>query len=112
DNTGLGINVTKKGEDLEVNPVGNGSRGDVLFIRVPNNVDVVFSNNKSIFADTLLIKNMKGEIEVSTAYNDIVLENNSGPRNIKNVYRNVEANFANDIEGPVSIISVYGHVDV
>ncbi len=112
DNTGLGINVAKKGEDMEVNPVGNSSRGDVLYIRVPATVDVVFNNNKSIFADTLLIKNMKGEIEVSTSYNDIVLENNSGPMNIKNVYKNVEVAFANDIKGPVSIISVYGHVDV
>lgn len=112
DNTGLGINVSKKGEDVEVNPVGNGSRGDVLSIRVPNDVDVVFSNNNSIFADTLLIRDMKGEIEVSTSYNDVVLENNSGPMNIKNVYKNVEATFASDIKGPVSIISVYGHVDV
>lgn len=112
DNTGMGINVSKKGEDVDVNPVGDGSRGDVLYIRVPNDVDVVFSNNNSIFADTLLIRDMKGEIEVSTSYNDVVLENNSGPMNIKNVYKNVETAFASDIKGPVSIISVYGHVDV
>src|SRR5690606_40680442 len=105
------INVSKKGEDVDVNPVGDGSRGDVLYIRVPNDVDVVFSNNNSIFADTLLIRDMKGEIEVSTSYNDVVLENNSGPMNIKNVYKNVEATFASDIKGPVAIISVYGAVD-
>lgn len=112
DNTGLGISVTKKGDDIEVNPVGNSGQDDVLSIRVPSNVAIVFSNNNSIFADTLLIKDMKGEIEVSTSYNDIILEHNSGPMNIKNVYKNVEATFANDIKGPVSIISVYGHVDV
>src|SRR5690606_30880579 len=71
DNTGLGISVTKKGSDIEVNPVGNSSRGDILYIRVPNALDIVFNNNKSIFADTLLIKNIKGEIEVSTSYNDV-----------------------------------------
>src|SRR5690606_4203175 len=112
DNTGLGISVTKKGGDIEVNPVGNSSRGDILYVRVPNTVDIVFNNNKSIFADTLLIKNMKGEIEVSSSYNAIVLENNSGPMNIKNLYQNIEATFANDIKGPISSISVYGHVDV
>ncbi|MEC3879980.1 DUF4097 family beta strand repeat-containing protein [Parapedobacter sp. 10938] len=112
DNTGLGISVTKKGNDIEVNPVGNNSRGDVLYVRVPKTVDIVFNNNKSVFADTLLIKNMKGEIEVSSSYNDIVLENNSGPMNIKNVYKNIEVTFAHDIKGPISIISVYGHVDV
>ncbi|MGV3761515.1 hypothetical protein [Parapedobacter sp.] len=112
DNTGLGISVTKKGNDIEVNPVGNSSRSDVLYIRVPQTVDIVFNNNKSVFADTLLIKDMKGEIEVSTSYNAIVLENNSGPMNIKNVYKNIEATFADDVKGPISIISVYGHVDV
>jgi len=112
DNTGLGIQVTAKGQDIEVNPVGNNNRGNVLYIRVPQHVDIVFNNNNSIFADTLLIKGMKGEIEVSTSYNDVVLEHNSGPMNIKNVYKNVDATFANDIKGPVSIISVYGHVDV
>jgi len=112
DNTGLGISVTKKGDDIEVNPVGNSGQDDILSIRVPSNVAIVFSNNNSIFADTLLIKDMKSEIEVSTSYNDIVLEHNSGPMNIKNVYKNVDATFANNIKGPVSIISVYGHVDV
>src|SRR5690606_27932296 len=104
DNTGLGISVTKKGGDIEVNPVGNSSRGDILYIRVPNTVDIVYNNNKSMFADTLLIKNMKGEIEISSSYNAIVLENNSGPMNIKNLYQNIEATFANDIKGPISII--------
>src|SRR5690606_37042648 len=42
DNTGLGISVTQKGDDIEVNPVGNSSRGDVLYIRVPNTVNIVF----------------------------------------------------------------------
>src|SRR5690606_21114812 len=112
DNTGLGISVTKKGGDIEVNPVGNSSRGDVMYIRVPNTVGIVFNNNKSIFADTLLIQDMKGELEVSSSYNASIWENNSGPMNIKNVYKNVDATFANDIKGPISIISVYGHVDV
>ena len=112
DNTGLGISVVAKGDDIEVNAIGNSSRSGILYIRVPNTVDVVFNNNNSIFADTLLIKNMKSELEVSSSYNAIILENNSGPMSVKNVYKNVEATFANDIKGPISIISVYGYVDV
>lgn len=113
DNTGMGISVTEKGQDLEVNLVGNNRRSDAtLHIRVPRQLPLVFNNNKSMFADTLHIKNMQGEIEVSTSYNSIVLENNSGPMNIKAVYRDVEASFQNNIKGPISIISVYGHVDV
>ncbi|MFC3199943.1 DUF4097 family beta strand repeat-containing protein [Parapedobacter deserti] len=112
DNTGLGISVTDKGQHVEVNLVGNSRRNDVLKIKVPNRMNVTFNNEKSIFVDTLHIKNIKGELEVSTSYNGIILENNSGPMNVKTVYRDVEASFANDIKGPISIISVYGHVDV
>lgn len=112
DNTGLGISVTENGQDVEVNTVGNGRRNDVLKIRVPRRMDIAFTNEKSIVVDTLHIKNINGEIEVSTSYNEVVLENNSGPMNIKTVYRNVEASFTDDVKGPISIISVYGHVDV
>lgn len=112
DNTGLGISVTTKGSDIEVNHVGRTTLGDVLSIRVPNTVDVVFNNNTATFADTVLIKDMKGELEISSSYNDIVLVNNSGPMNVKNLYSNVEVTFADDIKGPVSIVSVYGLVDV
>ena len=113
DNTGMGISVTETGQDVAVNLVGNNNRrSDALRIRVPKQLALVFNNNKSMFTDTLHIKNMQGEIEVSTSYNNIVLENNSGPMNIKTVYRDVEAAFENNIKGPISIISVYGHVDV
>lgn len=114
DNTGFGINVTEKGQDVEVNAVGNSNNmgSDVVRIRVPNRMSVVFNNDRSMFSDTLHIKGIKGELEVSTSYNEVVLENNTGPMNVKTVYRNVEASFANNINGPISIISVYGHVDV
>ncbi|SFC04277.1 hypothetical protein SAMN05421747_103232 [Parapedobacter composti] len=112
DNTGLGINVTQNGQDIIVNMVGNRSVGDLLKIRVPEQLSLVFSNNQSVFADSLAIKNMKGEIEVSTSYNTVTLENNSGPMSVKALYRDVEARFGNDIKGPISIVSVYGHVDV
>jgi hypothetical protein len=58
------------------------------------------------------LKNLTNEIEVSTSYNKIKLENNTGPMNIKTLYGSVDAVFANDIKGPVSIVSVYGYVDV
>ncbi len=114
DNTGFGINVTENGQDVEVNPVGNRSvlGGDVVRIRVPSKMSVVFNNDRSMFSDTLHIKGIKGELEVSTSYNEVILENNTGPMNVKAVYQNVEASFAKDITGPISIISVYGHVDV
>ncbi|MBK1442203.1 DUF4097 family beta strand repeat protein [Parapedobacter sp. ISTM3] len=113
DNTGLGINVSQEGSDIHVNIVGNhGIEKESLTVRVPKEVAIVFSYGNTFFADSVVIKNIKGEIELSATYNNILLENNSGPMNIKTVHGNIDASFVNDIKGPVSIISVYGHVDV
>ncbi|MGK6350523.1 hypothetical protein [Parapedobacter sp. DT-150] len=112
DNTGLGISVMESEEGVQVNPVGNTGRYDVLTIRVPQQLSVAFTNDNTMFADTVKIKNMKGEIEVSSTSNMISLVGNSGPMNIKTVRGSVDAAFESDIKGPVSIVSVYGHVDV
>lgn len=112
DNTGLGISVVEQGSTIEVHQVGNKPESEVLRIRVPRLMAVAFHYDKSFFADTIQIKGIKGELEVATSYNDVILENNSGPMNIKTVYRDVVASFDNDIKGPISIVSIYGHVDV
>lgn len=111
DNTGLGIQVTPNGEDINVNVVGKKLRG-ILNIKVPQNVKVSFSYNSSMYQDEVILKNLKSEIEVSTTYNKVKLENNTGPMNIKTVYGSIDASFAGAIKGPISIISVYSYVDV
>lgn len=110
DNTGLGIDVSEKGDEINVNPVGRNTRG-VMIIKVPQNVKISFKNS-SVNQDELILKNLKNEIEVSASYNKIKLENNSGPMNIKTLYGSVDAVFNGEIKGPVSIISVYGYVDI
>ena len=111
DNTGLGLDVSKNGEDVNVNMVGKKLTG-ILSIKVPQNVKISFSNASNLYHDEVILKNLKNEIEVSTTYNKIKLENNTGPMNIKTVYGAIDAVFASDIKGPVSIISVYNYVDV
>jgi hypothetical protein len=111
DNTGLGIDVSVKGEEITVNPVTK-DRTAILTIKVPQNIKISFTNTSSINQAELVLKNLKNEIEVSTSYNTIKLENNTGPMNIKTLYGSVDASFGIDIKGPVSIVSVYGYVDV
>lgn len=112
DNTGLGISVIENGADVQVNPVGNAGRYDMLTVRVPRQLSIVLTNDNVMFVDTVTIKNMNGEIELSCTHNNILLKHNSGPMNIKTVHGSVDATFDSDIKGPVSIVSVYGHVDV
>jgi len=111
DNTGLGIDVSENGADINVNAVNKKIDG-ILTIKVPQNIKVTFINKSSIYQDDIVLKNLKNEIELSTSYNKIKLENNTGPMNIKSLYGSVDATFADAIKGPVSIVSVYGHVDV
>jgi hypothetical protein len=111
DNTGLGIDVSEKGTEINVNPVNKDIKG-ILTIKVPQNIKVSFTNKSNVYQNEIILKNLKNEIEVSTSYNKIKLENNSGPMNIKTLYGSVDAIFSEAITGPVSIVSVYGYVDV
>lgn len=111
DNTGLGIDVSVKGEDINVNMVSKNLKG-LITIKVPQNVKVSFNNSNVIGSDEVFFKNLKNEIEISVSYNKVKLENNSGPMNVKALHGSVDAVFAGEIKGPVSIVSVYGHVDV
>ncbi len=111
DNTGLGVNVKESGQEIIVNNIFK-SNSDILTIKVPQGIKVSFINNSSQSYEDIIIKNLKSEIEVSTRYNKIVLENNSGPMNINSINGPIEAIFNTDIKGPVSIISIYEYVDI
>ncbi|WP_432710721.1 DUF4097 family beta strand repeat-containing protein [Pedobacter sp.] len=111
DNTGLGLYVSQNGDEITVKAVGIESSG-ILTIRVPQNIKVIFKNTSPINQGEVFLKNLRNEIEVSTSYNKVKLENNTGPMNVRTLYGSVDAVFANDMKGPVSIVSVYGYVDV
>jgi hypothetical protein len=111
DNTGLGIEVTEKGDEVNVNSVSKKTEG-IITIKVPQEMKVVISNSSNLYHTDISLKNLKNEIEVATSYNKIRLENNTGPMNIKSLYGTVDAIFTGEIKGPVSIVSVYGYVDV
>lgn len=111
DNTGLGLDVSVNGQDINVNSVVKEQSG-ILQIKVPQNVKISFTNNSTLYSSELLLRDLKNEIEVSATHNKIKLENNSGPMNIKAIYGSVDASFTNEVKGPISIISVYGLVDI
>lgn len=110
DNTGLGINIVEKGGVLEVNPMKKLSAPEVKIL-VPENVIVSFTH-QSQYGDKVVFRNMQNEIEIAATYNNVQLENITGPVAVKSIYGNVEAVFSQNVKGPLSIISVYGLVDV
>jgi hypothetical protein len=110
DNTGLGVNVTVKGDVIEVNQLKKMNSPDVKIL-VPKGVIVSFSH-ESQYGGEAVFKNMENEIEVSAQYNSVELENVTGPVTVKSVYGGVDAVFNSNVKGPISIVSIYGHVDV
>jgi len=110
DNTGLGINVTDKGNVVEVFQLKKTNSPDIKIL-VPKGVIVSFSH-ESQYGGEARFKNIENEIEVSAQYNSVELENVTGPLTVKTIYGHVEADFGTVIKDPVSIVSVYGYVDV
>jgi len=110
DNTGLGINVTEKGDVVQVSQLKKMNAPDVKIL-VPKGVIISFSH-ESQYGGTAVFKNLENEIEVSANYNSIEMENVTGPLTVKTVYGHVEASLGANVKGPISIVSVYGYVDV
>jgi predicted membrane protein len=110
DNTGLGINVTVKGDVIEVNQLKKMNAPDVKIL-VPKAVIVSFEH-ESQYGGEVVFKNLENEIEVSVQYNSVQLENVTGPLTVKSIYGGVDATSGSSMKGPISIVSVYGHVDI
>ncbi len=110
DNTGLGINVTDKGNVVEVYQLKKTESPDIKIL-VPKGVIVSYSH-ESQYGGTAKFSNLTNEIEISAQYNSIELDKVTGPLTVKTIYGHVEADFETTIKDPISIVSIYGFVDV
>jgi putative adhesin len=110
DNTGLGINVQDKGNVVEVYQLKKTNSPDIKIL-VPKGM-IVSVSHESQYGGEIRFRNVENEIEVSTQYNSIDLENVTGPLTVKTIYGHVDATFGATIKDPISIVSIYGYVDV
>ena len=102
DNTGLGINVEQTSNSVVVRQLKKVSSPQIKIL-VPKGIIVSFQHD-SQYGGKVLFKNMDNEIEVSAQYNSVELENITGPMTIKSIYGHVEANFSSTIKSPISIV--------
>jgi hypothetical protein len=109
DNTGLGLNVTENGTNIEVHQIANHGPVKVL---VPKGILITSVSHGVDDTGKIEFKNMPNEIEIATDYNSIVLENVTGPMTVSTLYGGVDAKFSSPVKGPVSIASTYASVDV
>ncbi len=110
DNTGLGINVTEKGNVVEVRQLKQMHAPDIKVL-VPKGVIVSF-RHESQYGGKVRFVNLPNEIEVSAVYNSVELEQVTGPLTIETTYGGVTASFVAPVKDPVSIVSIYGFIDV
>ncbi|MBT1703846.1 DUF4097 family beta strand repeat-containing protein [Chryseosolibacter indicus] len=110
DNTGLGVNVTTKGDVIEVLQLKKTTSPDIKIL-VPKGV-IVSYQHESQYGSTARFINLPNEIEISAQYNNVELKNVTGPITAKTIYGSVDAVLESVIKDPISIVSIYGHVDV
>ena len=110
DNTGIGINVTMKGEVIEVRQLKKMNSPEIK-IKVPKGITIYYEH-QSQYGGEVKFKNIESEIEVSSHYNSLEFENVTGPVTAKAIYGSIDGTFGDNIKGPISIVSVYGHVDI
>ncbi|HEY5749716.1 MAG TPA: DUF4097 family beta strand repeat-containing protein [Chryseolinea sp.] len=110
DNTGLGLSVVDKNGVIEVQQMKRMDGPDIT-IKVPKGVTVSFTHTSPHGSD-VSIKDVEGEIEISTVHNGINLTNVTGPMTINTVHGNIEGSLSATLKNPISIVSVHGHVDL
>jgi len=114
--TKIGLTINEKSDAVIIKQVVNnacGANDDQHYnIKIPKNMNIKYEHS-TWEGEILHIKNISGTIEVSTNYNEIVLEEVTGPMAIKTVYGGITADFQEVSQtGSVSLYSVYEHVDV
>lgn len=109
DNTGLGINIVDKEDTLKVEQV---VPGRTIKILVPKGVILAFVCHTWPDSAKIVCQNLENEIEVETDYNDVLLENVTGPVIVRTLYGAVDVIFNEHIKGPVYIAAVHSAVDV
>ncbi len=110
DNTGLGLSVVENNGVVEVRQLRKMDGPDIL-IKVPQGISIKYVHT-SPYGSDVDIKNVEGELNVSTVHSDVQLENVTGPLNIRTVHGDIEASFSAALSRPVSLTSTHGYVDV
>lgn len=111
DNTGLGLSITKDGNEASVSQVSKRGSKKYTF-KVPSGVSVLYESSSTNGGDLHII-DVAGEIEVSANYNSVDLKNVTGPMAVHTVYGSIDADFSSVSQSnSISLYSVYNHVDV
>lgn len=111
DNTGMGIHLSQDNDVTEIR-VMNVFHEDSALIKIPKQLALSIIGSRAYGSTDIAIKNVQGEIEVSTTLSNIKLENVTGPMTVKTAQGNIEAILDAPVKGPVSLASSVGFIDI
>ncbi len=112
DNTGIGLNVNNEGNTVTIFQAARRGQGRYT-VKVPKNIKVQIEHTGDWEGGKIEIYGTEGELEVSGNYNSVYMEDVTGPALVSTVFGKVEATFTElSQQGPTSLVSVYGIVDV
>jgi len=112
DNTGIGLNVQKKGNEVTIFQAARRVQGKYT-IKVPKDVRVQIEHTGNWEGGKIEVYGIAGEIEVSGRFNSVHLEEVTGPALVNTLHGNVTAIFSElSQKGPTSLVSQYSTVDV
>lgn len=112
DNTGIGLNATKDGDQVTIFQTSRRGQGRYT-LKVPRNITVKIEHKGNWEGGKIEVRGLTGELEISGRYNSVYMEDVSGPALVSTVYGKVEASFSELSQtGPTSLVSIYGIVDV
>lgn len=112
DNTGLGIAINREGSTVVASQLTSDCTCEKIMVKIPRSVNLSIVSS-SHDGNMIIVKDFENELEISTNYHDIQLENVTGPMAVKTLYGNIEGTFKQlSQKGSVSIYSVYELVDI
>ncbi|OEJ99991.1 DUF4097 family beta strand repeat-containing protein [Roseivirga misakiensis] len=112
DNTNIGLNVQKSGNEVTIIQAARRVEGKYT-IKVPKDVKVKIQHTGNWEGGKIEVYGVSGEVEVSGRHNAVHLENVTGPALVNTVHGAVTAIFSEFSQsGPTSLVSVYSSVDV
>ncbi|WP_410222047.1 hypothetical protein [Pedobacter sp.] len=115
DNTGVGLSLKENGQNTEISPIESFVRYKVT-VKIPYSVALSIKTNSGSswgFKDSasVVISNLKSEVDASLQYENIKVSNIKGPLSVKTFQGNIESTLTSDFKGPISLVSAYGFID-
>lgn len=113
DNTGMGLSLTNSNKGVYISRVpGNTCQDYSFLIELPASSQVNFEN-LTWSGDIIKAQDISGEVNISSHYNNVILQNLTGPLAVKTVYGSIQCQWNQPIsEAAVSLYSIYEYIDI